>query len=245
MRSPHVKKVLRLLVPHVASDARALRLLTNAIDKASQTKFITCIWSVIEVNWSGAPHELCHVKWFRDFAEHCASQISIIPKSLATACSVRKAKYNSARNVKKRFGQSLGFTKRARQSKTTDFATIPETIVTTYSKSKAYPPLKHWIYETDAIKGKWKRHLTSGRRPDTRKPYLPMIKVNPSLIDHDVPPTESRRFRDVNGNFVCGVWRDFCPNEEVLPAVDTIIQEAVSNRKNVRVSISFAFYNHH
>lgn len=239
MRSTEVKKVLRLLVPHVASDARALRLFTNAIDKPSQSKFTTCIWPVIEGNWSGAPHELCRTNWFRNFVDYCTSQISIIPKSLATACSVRKARYNGARNFKKRFGQSLGFTKRARQTKSTDFANIPETIVTTYSKGEAYPPLKHWMYETDAIKGKWKRHLTSGRRPDTRKPYLPMIKVNPSLIDHDVPPTESRRFRDTNGAFVCGVWRDFCPNEEVLPAVDTIIQEAVSSRKNVRVSISF------
>jgi len=166
MRSPHVKKVLRLLVPHVASGARALRLFANAADKASQTKFITCVWSAINDNWSGAPHELCRVKWFRDFVDRCASEISVIPKSLATAYSARKAKYNSVRNLKKRFSQSLGFTKRTRQSKSADFANIPETVVTTYPKSKAYPPLKHWMYETDAIKRKWKRHLTSGRRPD-------------------------------------------------------------------------------
>jgi len=72
-----------------------------------------------------------------------------------------------------------------------------------------------------------------------------MRKVNPSLIDHDVPPHESHRFRGISGEFVCGVWRDFCPNEDVLPVVDTIVQEAVSNRKNVRVSIPFTFCNRH
>jgi len=140
MRSPPVKKVLRLLVPHVASDPRALRLFANAINEASKTKFITCVWSVIDENWSGAPDELCHVKWFRDFVNHCASQISVIPESLATAFSARKAKYNSARNAKKCFGQSLGFTKRAHQSKSADFANIASTTATMYSKSEAYPP---------------------------------------------------------------------------------------------------------
>lgn len=245
MRSPHVKKILRLLVPHVAADARALRLYTSAVNDASKTKFIACVWSVIHDNWSGPPHELCQINWFRDFVEHCGTQICIIPKSLATAHGARKAKCNSARNVKKRFGQSLGFTKRGHQSQSADFANIPETIVTTYSKSQAYPPLKHWMYETNAIKKKWKQHLTSGRRPDTRKPYLPMIKVNTNLIDHDVLPNESRRFRDRNGTLVCGVYRKFCPNEDVLPVVDSIVQENVSNRKNVRVSISFIFYNHY
>ena len=243
MKSP--RQVLRLLVPHVASDTTALNLFANAIDEDSQKKFMASIWPKITAGWAAAPHESLQPKWFRLFVDQCSVRVASIPKPLAIANSARKAKYNRTRNTKKRFGQSLGFTHRARESKSAQFANIAETTVTAYSHDEAYPPLKHWMYESDKIKKKWKKQLTSGRRPDTRKPYLPMLKVDPNLLEHDIPPHESRKFRGTDGNLVATAYRHFCPNEAVLPTIDNTIQENVAHRRNVRVSTCrFDCYRH-
>ena len=176
------------LVPHMASDTTALNLFANAINEDSQKKFMASIWPKITAGWAAAPHESLQPKWFRLFVDQCSVRVASIPKPLAIANSVRKAKYNRTRNTKKCFGQRLGFTHHVRKSKSAQFANIAETTVTAYSHDEAYPPLKHWMYESDKIMKKWKKQLTSGRRPDTCKPYLPRLKVDPNLLEHDIPP---------------------------------------------------------
>jgi len=179
--------------------------------------------------------ELIKQDWLREITNECAQKTTIPPR-VAEANKTRNKKLNNQKLTKRRLSQSLGFTTRSRKNNTARFASVTKTVVATCSSKNAYPPLKTWVYETEAIRNRWKRRLTSGPRADIRNPYLPMMKVDLSRLDHDIPIDDSRILCDSSGEEVCYVFRDFCPNKNVLTAVNDTIEEAVDVRRNCRVS---------
>jgi len=182
------------------------------------------------------------VDWLARLGDACAAPGSNVPDQLKQANDDRQKQLGRRKSSKKRFSQSLGFTARARAASATKIAKLPQTFLKRFTNKKAYPPLKTWVYETPSIGNRWKKHLTSGRRADKRKPYLPMMQVDPKRLACDVGVGESGAFHDAgDGHLFCLVVREFSPNGDVCSAVDKIVREAVSERRNVRVC-RFSFF---
>lgn len=73
-----------------------------------------------------------------------------------------------------------------------------------------------------------------------------MMKVDPACLDHDIEIGEGSVFFNEKGKLVGIVCRAFCPNEDVLPAVDDTVQEAVCTRRDARVWVlSMLFLLHY
>jgi len=76
----------------------------------------------------------------------------------------------------------------------------------------------------------------SGHRADICNPYLPLMKVDPSLLDHDIAVDDSHLFQDSDGEEVCYVFCEFCSNKAVLGSVNNIVEESVDIHHNCQVS---------
>lgn len=234
-RHPGVKKVINLLIAFVAADPHALRLFTQAFDAPGRKAFIAYVKPTIKNSKLCTEKELDKTEWFSAFAGGCKTKGTKIPECIVEANNVRQGNYDFLQTAKKRFSQSLGFTARGRKAAASMFANLKKITLTTYSEDEAYPPLGHWVYETDEIGQRWQAHLTSGPRPDKRKPYLPMVKVDEACLEHDIGINEGGAFFNEKGKLVGIACRKFCPNESVLAPLDDTIQEAVSTRRNARV----------
>jgi hypothetical protein len=99
----------------------------------------------------------------------------------------------------------------------------------------AYPPLGHWVFESEVIQAKWENHITRGPQPDKRKKWLPMMALNPALLAFDVDASESRIFVTKQGELVAIILQDFCTSEEALAWLDAVVLETVGVRKSIRV----------
>ena len=81
-------------------------------------------------------------------------------------------------------------------------------------------------------------------RADICNPYLCMIKVNLSHLDHDVSIDDSCIFHNSDGEEVCYVFHKFCPNKKVLGTVNNIVKESVDICRNCRVSSIISIATH-
>lgn len=76
-----------------------------------------------------------------------------------------------------------------------------------------YPPLKHYIYESEPIKNLWQHYLEKGKQPDLRLPRYPLSFLDPGNLQFDLTCNKSAVFRDpANGEIVGMVIRNFLPS---------------------------------
>ena len=237
-------KAFRRLVEFVCGDERAISLFSHAGTEAGRLAFEAYVSAVNGSDYC-TKGKAKGPDWFALLGAACCRGDSGIPEQLILANDARQKALGRRKSAKKRFSQSLGFTMRARAASAAKFAQIPKSFVKRFGKDDAYPPLKTWVFESSEIGNRWREHLTSGPRPDVRKPYLPMMEVDLSLLAHDVGTEESRVFFNADdGRFVGLVVRNFCANGDVLPYVDEVVREAVSVRRNVRVSVLCLLVNY-
>ncbi|EDR05220.1 uncharacterized protein LACBIDRAFT_329890 [Laccaria bicolor S238N-H82] len=236
MKKHDIKASVQHLLAFVASDKKALSLLKKATNDDSRLSFVAYILPTVQKSSSYPKQELIKQDWLREISRECNIRKPTVPSCVFEACKMQKKKTNGHKLTKRHLSQSLGFTAHARKINAARFASVVETCVRRYSATDAYPPLKHWVYETEAIQKRWEEHLSSGDRHDPRNPYLPLMKVDLALLDHDIPIDDSRLFRDSDGEEVCYVFREFCPSKPVLASVNDIVEESIDIRRNCRAS---------
>ena len=106
--------------------------------------------------------------------------------------------------------------------------------------SKPYPPVGHWVYESDEIRDRWIYWITKALQADLRKKCLPMLKLDIGKLAHDIGEDTSMIFWNKDGTLVGLVIRNFCESNEVLVWLDAIIERATSRRKSIQVHLYFA-----
>jgi hypothetical protein len=102
-----------------------------------------------------------------------------------------------------------------------------------------YPPVGHWICETDAIDAKWGKYLEEDPRaqPDRRRPRLPLFHMDVNMLKCDIRPGETAIIKDKDtGELVMVIFCSFSNHPGLLAHVDDIIKCAVEYRKSMRVS---------
>jgi hypothetical protein len=100
---------------------------------------------------------------------------------------------------------------------------------------ESYPPLGHWVYESDRIGDRWDDHITNGPQADSRQKRYPLMKLDASMLVHDVGPNDSVILME--GSRLVGLtFRNFCGDPRVVHWVDDVIRECVGAKRSVRVS---------
>jgi hypothetical protein len=100
---------------------------------------------------------------------------------------------------------------------------------------ESYPPLGHWVYESDRIGDRWHDHIMYGPLHDKRQKRCPLMKLDASMLVHDVGPNDSVILMD--GSQLVGLtFRNFCGDPRVVHWVDEVIRECVGAKKSIRVS---------
>lgn len=109
-----------------------------------------------------------------------------------------------------------------------------------------YPQKDVAICENQVIHNLWTTHHKNAKHPNTRKgkppPQWPkLVMLDEESLQYTVGPMESVLVRDADdpSKIVAVVMRDFCPIEGVVDWVNSIIDENVDERRNVRVRIFF------
>jgi hypothetical protein len=108
-----------------------------------------------------------------------------------------------------------------------------------------YPPLGHWVFESDEIKKKWQHWILEAPQADSQKKRLPMLKLDLGMLAHDIDDTTSMVFQKESGGLAGLVIRDFCPDSETLEWLDNVIEGAAGIRKSIRVRSNLTFIASH
>ncbi|KAH9912790.1 hypothetical protein B0H21DRAFT_659601, partial [Amylocystis lapponica] len=105
-----------------------------------------------------------------------------------------------------------------------------------------YPPLGYWLYESSEIEALWHGRLVVEESPDGRNTRHPMMKAEDDELSYIVQPDESIIFYDKYTNeLVALVLRNFCLDGEVLAWADSVVAEATSLKRSVRIKIMMLF----
>lgn len=104
---------------------------------------------------------------------------------------------------------------------------------------RPYPPPGFWLFESEAIREKWKCALEEGKQPDARKPRMPMLRLDMKKIHHNVPLNESKIFIDDKGEVAAIIIRDFCPHAGLVSWGDGVVKESVPLYRSCRVRLPF------
>ena len=102
-----------------------------------------------------------------------------------------------------------------------------------------YPPLKRYMYESEAIKDLWQDNLELGKQPDPRLPRHPLCFLDPGELQFDLNCNQSAIFRDpANGEIIAMVIRNFLPftHKSILNWVDGVVVQGAGLRRSIRVS---------
>lgn len=112
-------------------------------------------------------------------------------------------------------------------------ALIP--IYTVKRKVVPYPPLRHWVVESQAIWDLWSYKICKARQPDTRINRKAMHMLDPAKLDHDLTGDKSAIYEDEDGKLVAMAISQFCKEEKVLHWVNEIVLLNVALARNIRV----------
>jgi hypothetical protein len=211
-------------------------LLTIAISASQKTFFIAKLLIAYPDAFSGHTHpppELFDILtiWWGKFKEARFDAV-------ATAFNLRRKNFLDNRNIKLDFIHRIGlnWSPHTRDS-------FFKNVRTVYlpKLSTPYPPVNHWMCETNAIDNKWRNYLKYDPRaqPDKRRDRLPIFRTDPSNLSLDIGADESVIVRDADtGELIMIVLREFCTDPELLSYIEEIIKQAVQCRRSVRVSHS-------
>ncbi|KAF6742377.1 hypothetical protein DFP72DRAFT_184327 [Ephemerocybe angulata] len=100
----------------------------------------------------------------------------------------------------------------------------------------AYPPAGWHVAEDPELHQMWSTYLANCEQPDKRKPRRPVHLLDTSKLQKDIPAELNCILRDrKTDELVAVVVRNFSGNEELLRWAKTVITEAVTTRKSVRL----------
>jgi hypothetical protein len=105
--------------------------------------------------------------------------------------------------------------------------------------ARPYPPPGFWLFESEAIRKKWKYALEEGKQADSRKPRMPMLRLDMKKIHHNVRFDESKIYTNSSGEVIAIIIRDFCPHAGLVSWGDDAVKESVPLHRSCRVSVPF------
>ena len=109
-------------------------------------------------------------------------------------------------------------------------------IVEVQKASIPYPPVQHWVVETNEIAELWHPHCVDGRLHDKRGKHYPLFQVDEQELVI-ARADQSVLFVDKDsGELVAFVIRDWCPEVGVLESISATVHGAAAYKKNARVS---------
>jgi hypothetical protein len=225
MRSPRFRSQL---LRQIAANKIALEFLADSQAEERQVAFENILLSLI-------PHTTTiseKKNIFRSFLSWCNDQTLDCPEEVKEAIRIRTGHKMKQRKTKRNFISRVGLNW-GRVEREEYLSQIPTTTVG--ELSAPYPPLSHWVYESDEIKKKWEYWITKARQADARKKRLPMLELDPDKLVHDIDANTSMIFLNDEGKIVGLVIRNFCGDDDVLAWLDGVIEGAVGNRKSIRV----------
>ena len=228
IRSPRFRSQL---LRQIAANKVALELLADSgAVQESQTAFENILLSLIAGNITASQKQnilSIFLSWCNDRTLDCPEEVK---EAIRMRADHKMRQRKTKRNFIARAGLNWG------QAERNEYLShIPTTTVA--ELSEPYPPLSHWVYESDEIKEKWQHWITKGRQADARKKRLPMLQLDPSRLTQDIDADSSMIFLDNRGHLAGLVIRKFCGDDDVLDWLDRIIEGAVGNRKSIRVCL--------
>jgi hypothetical protein len=228
LRSP---RDIKILLNDAASDPAALQLLEDSITPFGQARFQAKLMSLIPEHFHSGIDKSnitrCFLSWCEKPELNCPANLKV------AACKCRGRKIDF-RKEKLDFISKAGLNW-AKEQKDKYIADIPVVVVEPLAES--YPPLGHWVYESQEIYAKWHEDLCIGKQPDKRIPRRPLLRLDPAMLAGDILTDESAIFREPSGELAGLVIRDFCPDDPALKWSDEAIKEAVDERRSIRVWI--------
>ena len=169
------------------------------------------------------------------FLSWCSNSL-VVPPELHKAIRNRKATAVRHRLRKRRLIKRGNLDSQRRVDGPSPCQIPAETVKETL---RPYPPPGFWLFESEAIRKQWKYALEEGKQPDTRKPRMPMLRVDMKKIHHSVRFNESKIFTDDKGEVAAIIMRDFCPHAGLVSWGDNIIKEVVPLYRSCRVRLPF------
>jgi hypothetical protein len=217
----------------VAASKVVLQLLAESAAPESQTAFEDKLLSLIPPSLH---NDIEKRNLFRNFLSWCGDQSLACPAELKEAIGNRANLRMRQRKAKRSFIGRVGLNWE-RERREQYLSGIPTTTV--LELDAPYPPLGHWVFESDEIKEKWQYWISKAPLADVRKKRLPMLRLDPSKLVHDIGASTSMIFQKEGGGLAGLVLRNFCPDDDALAWLDGVIERAVDTRKSIRVRIDF------
>ena len=227
MRSPRFRSQL---LKQIAANKIALEVLADSAAEERQVAFENILLSLIPHATTASEKQ--NIFW--SFLTWCNDRTLDCPEEVKEAIRIRTGHKMKQRKTKRNFISRVGLNW-GRAEREEYLSQIPTTTVA--ELSAPYPPLSHWVYESDEIKKKWEFWIKQGRQADTRKKQLPMLQLDPNKLVHDIDADTSMIFLNDQGKLAGLVIRNFCGDDDVLTWLDDIIEGAVGNRKSIRVCL--------
>lgn len=113
------------------------------------------------------------------------------------------------------------------------YSTLP--VISAQRLPELFPPRHLYISETNEIFKNNMKFVLERDLPDWRKWRKLIFELkDPSLLAHDLPPTESAIFKDAEGP-VAIVIRNACGHKGVLKFLDETVEKVVATRNTARV----------
>jgi hypothetical protein len=213
-----------------AADAEALQQLQTCISQEAQDTITR--EKLVPLVPKQFRDDVNDAHLFRDFMAWCNEPKLRPPPALKDAVHERSKLKMKLRKEKRDFADDACL-HWSIEEKQCYLSTIPRHDVE--ELAEPYPPLGHWMHESDRIRELWENHLMHGKQPDKRKKRLPMLRLDPSKLALNIQRNKSALVY-AGGKLRAVVLRDFCPSKEACEWVDNTIEENAACRKSIRVS---------
>ncbi|RDB18282.1 hypothetical protein Hypma_000646 [Hypsizygus marmoreus] len=214
-------------VKNVSADREAVHLLQRATSAAGKHAFVTHLEKLatkLKITLRGSDLLRIFLSWCHDTKP--------LPTNLQAAIQARAHAEMQKRATKRAFIRRTNLDWK-RSDRDAFLATIP--IKTVKALKTPFPPVGHHIAISPSIVKKWHHHLAFGKQPDKRKRRLPIHLLNSSKLIADIAPSDSAIFKNNKGEIIGMVIRNFCPDEGAVTWADSIAEQALSLRKNIRM----------
>ncbi|KAF8809192.1 hypothetical protein BYT27DRAFT_6525953 [Phlegmacium glaucopus] len=208
------------LLRNVAASEIAVKLLADSATPEIQTAFEDVLLSLIPAPFH---NDIERENLFRSFLSWCADKSLSCPKELEQAIANRSNLKKKHRKAKRNFIDRVGLNWEAAR-RDEYLSGIPTTIIP--ALSTPYPPLAHWVFESDEIKEKWEYWISKAPQADARKKRLPMLRLDPGKLACDLSSDTSMIFQKEDGQLAGLVLRNFCPDSHTLSWLDDVIEGA-------------------
>lgn len=220
------------LSARISTDKVALSLLARSADPRPRADFV----EILSRHFATLESAVQFGDIFAEFLGWCGDACNSPGSAIHTAMEERKDGYDKRRLRHRDMVRTLRLQRWSNEQKV-EFLKKTTREIHVSPLKQAYPPYKHWVYESKTIERRWRRHIEEGAQPDKRQPRLPLHHEDVSRLSHIIGEDDSVTIRDAHtGEIVAVVIRNFCEDEEILSWANGVVEDVIGLKKSVRVS---------